>query len=100
MITERGSVLERPSPPRVSDRVRGVPERSQQHQATSSGPGLAWRLLRVVIGFDLAVLGWTLVMSVFLAFIGLLCSSSDLRSCRLRRPDAARRISRSGATRG
>ncbi|HEX5949671.1 MAG TPA: hypothetical protein VFZ96_01620 [Actinomycetota bacterium] len=25
----------------------------------------------ILIGFDIAVLGWTLVMSVFLAFIGL-----------------------------
>jgi hypothetical protein len=70
MITERASVLERPSPPRVS--IGRVGSRtSQQRQATSSGPRLAWRLLMVVIGFNLAVLGWTLVMSVFLAFIGL-----------------------------
>lgn len=71
MITERELVLERPSPPRVSDRVRRVPERSQQRPATPSEPGLAWRLLMIVIGFSLAVLGWTLVMSVLLAFIGL-----------------------------
>jgi|GEM_PF-5338728 hypothetical protein len=71
MITERERVLERPSPPRVSDRVRRAPERSQQSPATTSEPGLGWRLLMVVIGFGLAALGWSLVMSVFLAFIGL-----------------------------
>jgi hypothetical protein len=71
MITERERVLERPSPPRVSDRVRRVPEPSQQRPATTPEPSLAWRLLMVVIGFGIAALGWSLVMSVFLAFIGL-----------------------------
>ena len=34
-------------------------------------PSLFWRLLFVFVGFTLASLGFGLVMSVFLAFIGL-----------------------------
>jgi hypothetical protein len=30
-----------------------------------------WRILLVIIGASLAITGWALVMSVFLAFIGL-----------------------------
>ena len=71
MITERELVRERPTTPRVSDPVRRVLQRGPQGATEPSEPGLVRRLLMVVIGFSLATLGWTLVMSVFLAFIGL-----------------------------
>lgn len=37
----------------------------------TTAPGLVWRILLVIVGFNLAVLGWTLVMTVFFAFVGL-----------------------------
>lgn len=36
-----------------------------------SGPGILWRLILVAIGFGVAMAGWALVLTVFLAFIGL-----------------------------
>lgn len=71
MIAERELELERPTPKRVSDPVPRVARRTSPGATAPSEPGLAWRLIMVVIGFGLAALGWTLVMSVFLAFIGL-----------------------------
>jgi hypothetical protein len=38
---------------------------------TRSGTGVLWRIILVVIGFGLAALGWSLVMTVILSFIGL-----------------------------
>jgi hypothetical protein len=37
----------------------------------SDGPSALWRLLFVMIGASIAIAGWALVMTVFLAFIGL-----------------------------
>src|SRR2546422_393313 len=34
-------------------------------------PSLLWRLIFVFLGFGIAMLGWALVMSVVLSFIGL-----------------------------
>ena len=36
-----------------------------------AGISLLWRIVLLFVGFNIAVLGWTLVMSVFLSFIGL-----------------------------
>ena len=38
---------------------------------TRSGTGVLWRIILMVIGFGLAALGWSLVMTVILSFIGL-----------------------------
>ena len=38
---------------------------------TRSGTGILWRIILAVIGFGLAALGWSLVMSVILSSIGL-----------------------------
>ncbi|MGH2660200.1 MAG: hypothetical protein ACRDHS_11185 [Actinomycetota bacterium] len=35
------------------------------------GPGILWRVILVAIGFGVAMAGWMLVLTVFLAFIGL-----------------------------
>ncbi len=35
------------------------------------GPSLVWRILLVAAGAGLAVIGWTLVMTAILSFIGL-----------------------------
>jgi hypothetical protein len=37
----------------------------------SDAPSAPWRVLFVVFGASLAIAGWALVMTVFLAFIGL-----------------------------
>lgn len=37
----------------------------------TSETGLLWRVLLALVGFSIAALGWALVMTVFLAFIGL-----------------------------
>jgi hypothetical protein len=37
----------------------------------TSETGLLWRVLLALAGFSVAALGWALVMTVFLAFIGL-----------------------------
>jgi hypothetical protein len=37
--------------------------------ATETGP--LWRILMVVVGFGLATMGWALVMTAILSFIGL-----------------------------
>jgi hypothetical protein len=33
--------------------------------------GIVWRIVMAVVGFNVAVLGWSLIMTVFLTFIGL-----------------------------
>jgi hypothetical protein len=33
--------------------------------------GVLWRIIVAFVGFTIATLGWALVMSVFLVFIGL-----------------------------
>jgi hypothetical protein len=38
---------------------------------TSTQTGILWRIILVVVGFGLASLGFVLVMTVFLSFIGL-----------------------------
>ena len=36
-----------------------------------SEPGILWRIILVLVGFGIAMLGWTLIMTAILAFIGL-----------------------------
>ena len=38
---------------------------------TRNGSGILWRVILVMVGFGVAVLGWTLIMTAILAFIGL-----------------------------
>jgi hypothetical protein len=38
---------------------------------TRNRTGLLWRIILVMVGFGVAVLGWTLIMTAILAFIGL-----------------------------
>lgn len=37
----------------------------------SEDTSIVWRIILVFVGFTIATIGWGLVMSVFLAFIGL-----------------------------
>jgi hypothetical protein len=34
-------------------------------------PGLLWRIILVLVGFSIAMIGWALVMSLLLIYIGL-----------------------------
>ena len=38
---------------------------------TSNEPGILWRIILALVGFGMASLGFVLVMTVFLSFIGL-----------------------------
>jgi hypothetical protein len=38
---------------------------------TSTQTGILWRIILVVVGFGVGALGFVLVMTVFLSFIGL-----------------------------
>jgi hypothetical protein len=38
---------------------------------TRNGTGIVWRIILVLTGFGLVVLGWSLVMTAILSFIGL-----------------------------
>lgn len=58
------------APPRRAQTSKSSP-RPVSSRAETSGPGLAWRIVLLLVGFALASIGWTLVMSVFLVFIGL-----------------------------
>ena len=47
--------------------VRGQPS----PRAESNDIGLGWRLILVFVGFLVASIGWVLVMTIILSFIGL-----------------------------
>ena len=47
--------------------VRGQPS----PRAESSDIGLGWRLILVFVGFLVASIGWVLVLTIILSFIGL-----------------------------
>lgn len=38
---------------------------------TRSETGILWRIILVLVGFGVAALGWTLIMTAILSFIGL-----------------------------
>lgn len=38
---------------------------------TSNEPSFLWRVILLVVGFSMAALGFSLVLSVFLVFVGL-----------------------------
>jgi hypothetical protein len=38
---------------------------------TRSERSVLWRVILLVVGFSMAALGWSLVLSVFLVFVGL-----------------------------
>jgi hypothetical protein len=38
---------------------------------TRNRTGILWRIILVMVGFGVATLGWTLIMTAILAFIGL-----------------------------
>jgi hypothetical protein len=38
---------------------------------TRNEPGFLWRVILLVVGFSMAALGFSLVLSVFLVFVGL-----------------------------
>jgi hypothetical protein len=56
------------APSFVSD---GMTKTQANASDRSAEPSIVWRVLFVIIGASLAIAGWALVMSVFLAFIGL-----------------------------
>jgi hypothetical protein len=70
MIAEDLAVRERPDTFDVSTGPRDV--RGQPSpRAESSDIGLGWRLILVFVGFLVASIGWVLVMTIILSFIGL-----------------------------
>jgi hypothetical protein len=38
---------------------------------TRNGTGILWRIILVLAGFGLVVLGWSLIMTAIFSFIGL-----------------------------
>jgi hypothetical protein len=73
MITEHRLVLERVPASQLptSDGKRRSSDQRPQPPPTSTEPGLLWRLIFVVVGFGVATIGWLLVLTVILSFIGL-----------------------------
>lgn len=70
MIAEDLAVRERRDTFDVSTRprdVRGQPSA----RAEPSDIGLGWRLILVFVGFLVASIGWVLVLTIILSFIGL-----------------------------
>jgi hypothetical protein len=70
MIAERELRVERPIEARLHEGVRPAVGKNPQGTAPPRVSFL-WRVLMVVVGSTIAVLGWALIMSVFLIFIGL-----------------------------
>lgn len=76
MIT-KGRVAEpRQAPQRLgnlqtSGGERPFAERRQQGPPASDDYGLLWRIILVLVGFGVAMVGWLLVLTVILSFIGL-----------------------------
>lgn len=46
-------------------------ERGRQGPPASDDHGLLWRIILVLVGFGVAMVGWLLVLSVILSFLGL-----------------------------
>lgn len=46
-------------------------ERRRQSPPASDDDGLLWRIILVVVGFGVAMVGWLLVLTVILSFLGL-----------------------------
>ena len=70
MIAEELAVRERWDTVDVSTGardLRGLPS----PRAESSDIGLGWRLILVFVGFLVASIGWVLVLTIILSFIGL-----------------------------
>jgi hypothetical protein len=44
---------------------------SEMTNHTSNEPSLLWRVILLVVGFTMAALGFSLVLSIFLVFVGL-----------------------------
>jgi hypothetical protein len=70
MITEERIEAIRPGP-RPEPEIRVVHAVRPQPAPTSAEPGLLWRLILVGVGFGVAMLGFTLILTALLAFIGL-----------------------------
>jgi hypothetical protein len=71
MITEERVLLERPPRRRPSDAERRLSVQAPERLPASTDYGLLWRVVLVLSGFGVAMLGWVLVMTAILAFIGL-----------------------------
>jgi hypothetical protein len=71
MITEDRLAVERLPQLPTSDGQRQFPDQGPQPPPKSTEPGLLWRLIFVLVGFGIATVGWLLVLTVFLSFIGL-----------------------------
>lgn len=70
MIAEDLAVRERRDTFDVSTGPRDV--RGQPSSRAESGDiGLGWRLILVFVGFLVASIGWVLVLTIILSFIGL-----------------------------
>jgi hypothetical protein len=70
MITEERIEAVRPRP-RPEPGVRVVHAVRPEPAPTPAEPSLVWRLILVGVGFGVAMLGFTLILTALLAFIGL-----------------------------
>jgi hypothetical protein len=70
MITQERIEAVRPRP-RPEPEVRVVHAVRPEPTPTPAEPGLLWRLILVAVGFGVAMLGFTLILTALLAFIGL-----------------------------
>lgn len=71
MITEQRLIVERQAQVPTSDGQGELFDQRPQPLPKSTEPGLLWRLIFVLVGFGVATVGWLLVLTVFLSFIGL-----------------------------
>jgi hypothetical protein len=70
MIGEDLAVRERPHPLEIPPTTREVRGRTTP-RAGSTDIGLGWRLIFVLVGFLVASIGWVLILTILLSFIGL-----------------------------
>lgn len=72
MITEERLALERQ--PRLApsaEAARRFSDQPPQPVPESTETSLPWRIILVLVGFGVAMLGWVLVLTIILSFIGL-----------------------------
>jgi hypothetical protein len=71
MITEDRLAVERLLQLPTSEGERRYSDQRPQPPPKSTESSLLWRLILVLVGFGIATVGWLLVLTVFLSFIGL-----------------------------
>ena len=71
MITAEQLAVEDPSRSRPDRTLRSVPSPQQGTVPGTEERSVLWRVVLMAAGFAIAFLGWALVMTVVLSYIGL-----------------------------